>query len=493
MLQLPALPVLSILLYCPIFFSYTMQISATVPTPTAGFDASTPAVPIAGAGEPPNNQAAALNMDVTDALSPHSAALVADSVAQDAAAQQRIMLHMPVSIRSVSLVVLAVFAGIFVLHWAKAVFVPVMLALLFSYALSPMVNWLESRHVPRWLSAGLILAGIFIAIALATYSLRHEAAELIEEMPVAIQKFRQAIKTSSSGGGPSALESMQKAAEQLEQAAQESAVDTANPNVPAAPGNTTVNKTPGGTVVTTTTVNGSSSVVTTPPRGTVRVVVDSAPRFNIQSYLWTGTLGLATAVAQSMVVLFLTYFLMISGDAFRRKLLKLAGPSLSSKKITLQALNEITLQIQRYLQVQVLISALVGVLTWLALAALGLSNAAVWGIAAGVLNLIPYVGGLVTAVGSALVAFLQFGSINMAVAVGGVSVFIHTIVGNLLAPWLTSRTSQLNPVSVFIGLLAWGWLWGVWGLLLGIPILMMVKAVCDRVDELKPVGELLGG
>ena len=80
----------------------------------------------------------------------------------------------------------------------------------------------------------------------------------------------------------------------------------------------------------------------------------------------------------------------------------------------------------------------------------------------------------------------------MALAVAGASLFIHTIVGNLIVPLLTSKTSRMNPVAVFIGVLAWGWLWGVWGLLLGIPILMMVKAVCDRVDDLKPVGELLG-
>jgi predicted PurR-regulated permease PerM len=94
--------------------------------------------------------------------------------------------------------------------------------------------------------------------------------------------------------------------------------------------------------------------------------------------------------------------------------------------------------------------------------------------------------------GAALVAFLQFGSVNMALLVGGISLFINTIEGYLLVPWATSKASSMNAVAVFIGVLAWGWLWGVWGLLLGIPILMAIKAVCDRVDHLKPVGELLG-
>ena len=117
---------------------------------------------------------------------------------------------------------------------------------------------------------------------------------------------------------------------------------------------------------------------------------------------------------------------------------------------------------------------------------------AVWGVAAAILNLVPYAGALITAGASAMLGFLQFGSLNMALAVGGASLAIHLLVGNLLTPWLTSRTSRISPVAVFVGLLAWGWLWGLWGLLLGVPILMIVKSVCDRVEGFKPVGEFLG-
>ncbi|WP_411879156.1 AI-2E family transporter [Polaromonas sp. YR568] len=366
---------------------------------------------------------------------------------------QRVLLHMPVDIRNMSLVVLAGLAFLFVLHWAKAVFIPVMVGVLFSYALSPVVNWLETRRIPRALSAAVLLLAILGGIGTTAWSLSDEATQLVQALPAAAQKFREAMK-ARSGRSDSALETVQKAAAQIEQAAQDNSV----------PGTT---------------------------RGAMRVVVEPA-RFDIRHYLWSGTIGLIALIGQVTVVVFLTYFLMISGDTFRRKLLKLAGDSLSSKKITLQALNEITGQIQRYLQVQLLTSALVGVLTWLALLAIGLDNAAVWGVAAAVLNMVPYVGSLVTAAGSALVGFMQFGSLNMALVVGGASLVIHTLVGNLLTPWLTSRASRMNPVAVFVGLLAWGWLWGVWGLLLGIPILMIVKAICDRVDDLKPVGEFLG-
>ena len=367
-------------------------------------------------------------------------------------APEPFLLHMPVNVRNLSLVVLAIFGGLIMLQWAKAVFIPLMLGLIFSYALSPLVNWAEARNVPRWLGAAVLLIAIIGGISTAGYALSDEAVRLVNSLPAAAQKFRQTMQNQRKSD--STLDTVQKAATQLEQAAQESAGPINN-------------------------------------RGAMRVVVEPA-RFNVRDYLWTGTLGLAALAGQTVAVIFLTYFLMCSGDTFRRKLIKLAGPTLSVKKVTLQALDEITMQIQRYLQVQLLTSALVGVLTGVALAVVGLENAAVWGVAAAILNLVPYVGSIITAAASALLAFLQFGTLNMAFVVGGISFAIHTVIGNLLTPWLTSRASRMNPVAVFVGLLAWGWLWGVWGLLLGIPILMIVKSVCDRVDDLKPVGEFLG-
>ena len=388
-----------------------------------------------------------LQLDASAAQTPHQAMPVTPVLAD------LLALNAPVNIRSVSLAVIALFAGVYVLYWAKAVFIAFMVGLVLSYALSPLVNWLEARRIPRALGAGVLLLSLFGVVGTTAYALSDETAKLIESLPAAAQKFTRTIKARQSGQD-TALDTVQKAASQIEQAAQDA-------NSPAVRG------------------------------GALRVVVVPA-RFNITDYLWTGTLGLATLLGQVTVVVFLTYFLMVSGNTFRRKLIKLAGPSLSKKKVTLQALDEITVQIQRYLQVQLATSALVGVLTGAALWALGLENAAVWGIAAGVLNLVPYIGSVVTAVTSGGVAFLQFGSSNMALLVAGASLFIHTVVGNLITPWLTSRASRMNPVAVFVGLLAWGWLWGVWGLLLGLPILMIVKSVCDRVDDLKPVGEFLG-
>jgi predicted PurR-regulated permease PerM len=171
---------------------------------------------------------------------------------------------------------------------------------------------------------------------------------------------------------------------------------------------------------------------------------------------------------------------------------RIAGPTFARRRITVQALDEITQQVERYLLVQMFTSVLVGVVVGLSFWAIGIEHAVVWGLVAFVLDFIPYIGPMALAATSALVAFLQFGSLDMAVIVAGVVITIVTLSGQLLTPWLNSRASRMNAVAVFVGVLAFGWLWGIWGLLLGVPVLTTVKAICDRVDDWNPIGELLG-
>ena len=352
------------------------------------------------------------------------------------------------------LLVLASLAVIYTLHWASAVFIPLLVGVLFSYALSPIVDRLQLRRIPRTLSAAVLVGGIVLGLAGGAYTLSDEASKLIELLPQAAQKLNQ-IAHRSRNGGDNTLETVQKAAAKLEQAAADST---------------------------------QSTVLS---RGVQRVLVEK-PRFDIKDYVWSSTLGLLQSLGQAGMVALITFFLIASGDSFRRKVVHLAGPTLHAKRVTLQALNQIHDQIQRYLLVQLFTSVVVGMGTWLCFMALGLENAAVWGVAAGLLDLVPYVGSVLVAGGSALVAFLQFGTLEMALLVSGTSLVIHALESMLLTPWLTSRTSQMNPVAIFVGVLAWGWLWGIWGLLLGVPILVVIKAVCDRTEGLAFVGELLG-
>lgn len=357
-----------------------------------------------------------------------------------------------VDMRNAALAVLAVLACVFALRWAAQVFIPLMMSLLLTYALSPVVERLARWHVSRWIGAALVLLALLGAIGFTGYRLAGSAGALLDALPVAAQKLRLHIQASNRPGDVSALSTVQKAAAHLEQAAEGAAE---------------------------------------PPRRGVQRVTIERPRFNVRDYLWTGTMGLVSMALQLTLVTFMTYFALASGTMFRRKLVRISGASFSKKKITVQVLDDIVGHVERYLLVQILTSAVVGLATGLVFWAFGLENAAVWGIVAGVTNLIPYLGSLLVMVGAGLLALLQFDSYHMALLIAGSSLAIHTLVGQLLVPWLTSRTSRMNPVAVFVGVIFWGWLWGVPGLLLGIPIMMVIKAICDHVEDLQPVGELL--
>ena len=361
-----------------------------------------------------------------------------------------------VNLRSMSLVVLAALASVYVLHWAAAVFVPLLLGLMFSYALTPAVNRMVRWHIPRLAASSLLVVGILAGIGTMGYRLSDDATAMIEGIPEVAQKLRRSMEGHRSDGAAATLNKVQQAAAELERTAEASATPAARTS-----------------------------------RGVTKVQIER-PRFDVKDYLWPGALGLAAGVGQATVVVFITFFLLVSGDTFRRKMVKIAGPTFGQKKITLQALDEIDAQVQRYLGVLVITSAVVGVITWLAFLWIGVERAAVWGVASFVLNFIPYLGSIAVTGLSAVIGFVQFGSVEMGLLVGGASLLIHTVVGYILTPWLTSRASRMNPVAVFVGVLAWGWLWGVWGLFLGVPILMAIKAVCDRVEDLNAVGELLG-
>ena len=362
--------------------------------------------------------------------------------------------HLPLDLRSASLMLIALMAGLYMLRWAGAVIIPVLLAVMVSYALSPLLERLQRAGMARTAAAAALLLAVTGGVGSMVYSLSDDATAMIESLPQAAQKLRSALR-APRGESEGPIAKVQRAAEKIEQAAEVSTVSAPQP-----------------------------------VKGVTRVQVEP-PKFSVRSYLWSGTLGLAGLLGQAVVVLFLAFFLLASGDGFRRKLVKIVGPRLSRKKITVQMLDEIDAQIRRYLLVQIGTSVLVGLVTWVVLSSFGLERAAVWGVVAAVLNLVPYVGALVTAGALALVAFLQFGTPGMALGVGAASMAINTLEGNLLTPWLTGRASRLNPVLIFVGVLAFGWLWGLWGLLLGAPLLMAAKVVCDHVENLKPVGELM--
>jgi predicted PurR-regulated permease PerM len=356
-------------------------------------------------------------------------------------------------VHSAALTILAAIGAVLVLQYAQAMIIPIVLGVLISYALDPMVTALTRLRLPRPLAAAIVIVTISGAAGGLLYSLRVQANEIVQQLPDAARRLRRIVEDGKPQS-PTAIEQVQKAATELEKA--------------------------------------TTPAPTPPPRsGVQRVQVESAP-ININQYVMYGSLGLVAAIGQLVLILFLVYFLLASGDLYRRKLVKIAGPSLTEKKVTLEILREIDLQIERFLTVQLFTSTVVAIVTWLAFKALGLQQAAVWGVMAGVFNSIPYFGPVLVSGTTAVIAFLQFGTIQMALVVSAVAMLITSIEGFFLTPMLMSRAARMNAVAVFVGLLFWGWVWNVWGMLLAVPMLMVIKTVCDHVEDLKGLGELLG-
>jgi predicted PurR-regulated permease PerM len=356
--------------------------------------------------------------------------------------------------RSLALFVIAAAAAMAILYWAQAVFIPIILSILISYALEPLVRSLTRIRLPRVVASALAVAALAGTIGYAAYSLSDDASNIVAAVPEAATKLRQALRREQRNGD-SAIQQMQRAADELQRTADEA----------AGPG--------------------------TAPRGVQRVQIEE-PAIDIRQYVMWGSAGVVTFAGEAVLIVFFVFFLLASGDLFKRKLVRIAGPSLARRKVTVQILDEINNQIERFLMVLVIASVVVGVASWIAFRTVGLEQALFWGLAAGVFNSIPYFGPIIVSLGTAIVAFLQFGTLSMAATVAAVALAITSLEGWLLMPVLARRVVRTNEIAVFISLIFWSFVWGVWGTLLAVPMLVAVKAFCDHVDDLKPIGELLG-
>ncbi len=384
---------------------------------------------------------------------------------------------MPVDVRSVSLAILALIAGLWAMQWAKEVLIPILLGVMLSYALTPIVTRLHRHGVPRAVAAGVLILGIAVALAWGTWSLTDQANALVDTLPRVTQKVRDL--TQREPGTVGTIDKVQKAAQDLEAATVAAPASDASSTGAAS-----------GPVFADKGKKGRTALPLAPPK--IATAPAEHSKIDVRAYVLSGTMSAFALLGQLSVVFLIALFLLASGNSFRRKMVKLAGPTFTQKKVTVETLDEIAEQIQRYLVVQLAVSVLVGITTGLAFLAIGMEQAAMWAVVAGLTNLIPYLGAIIVGVGSAVTGLVQFGTVGMALLVGASSFAIHTLIGNLLTPWLMGRASRMSPVAVFVAVLLFGWLWGVWGLFLGVPVLMVVKSICDRVEELHAVGELLG-
>lgn len=360
----------------------------------------------------------------------------------------------PLDVRNLALSVIAVLAVVVMLRYMEAVLIPIVLAVLISYALWPIVTGLLRIGIPRSIGAGVAVLIFIGTLGFTVWAFSDEAMGIIREIPTATRTLRQRVEAQQRKAkrSESALQQVQEAAKEIDKAA----------------------------------ADASQPAVTTPNTTRVEVV---QPAFRASDYLGGSILGF---LGQFFLIMFLVYFLLVTGDLYKRKLVKIAGPTLTKKKITVQILDDINRQIESFIKVQVFTSAVVGSATALALWAFGVHHYIIWGILAGVFNSIPYVGPILVSGALAAVAFLQFDDITRTVYVAGTAMAITSLEGFLLTPALMGRAAQMNPAAIFIGLLFWSWVWGFWGTILAVPMLMMIKSICDHVEDLQGVGELLG-
>jgi predicted PurR-regulated permease PerM len=185
------------------------------------------------------------------------------------------------------------------------------------------------------------------------------------------------------------------------------------------------------------------------------------------------------------------FFLLLSGDTFKRKLVKLTGPSLHQKKITVHILDEINTSIQNYMFMLLVTNVMLALCMWLMLHLIGVENAGAWAVAAGLLHIMPYFGSLIATAVIGLAAFLQFESLQMLLLVAGLTIGIASLIGTVVTTWMTGRIAKMNSVAVFVSLLFGAWLWGVWGMLLGVPMIVILKVIAERLEGLEFVAELL--
>lgn len=355
--------------------------------------------------------------------------------------------------RNRPLVVIATIAVIFLLYFGAPFFIPLFVGLLIAFALSPVVDVLTRLVRFRVLAAAIVVLTVLGSLGSAAWVWSDDVVTIWEKVPVAAKSISKSLqKFAQKPAGPMA--EMKKAAADLENVAQ-----------------------------------GGQPAPARVPAVAAAAAPSTLPMWQL---LWTGGKGVAIALSQVVVVTFLVFFMLASGNLFKRKIVVLSGERLTQRKVTVEMLDEIDNQIRRYLLVLVVSNLLVGTGTWLVFHYAGLEYAGLWGFVAAVLHTIPYFGSALVAVGSLVVAFVQFGDWGQAFLVAGSSVIVATLVGNIFSTWLASRQTKMNATATFIGLLFFGWIWGFWGLLLGIPILAIVKTICDHHEEWKPVSELLG-
>src|SRR5688572_13399949 len=318
-------------------------------------------------------------------------------------------------IRHVALLLLAFLAVLYTLHIAQGFILPIVLAILLNLLLSPLVLLLRKYlRIPEALGAGIVILVFLGVVVFGAYRLAPAASAWIARAPESMATLQRKIQPLRQP-----VEKVSQAAEQVEQATD---LDKKTPQVE---------------------IKGPS----------------------LTQQVFGGT---TAALSSALVIIFLTYFLLASGDLFLHKLVAVL-PQLKDKKTAVRIVRETQTQVSLYLVVTTMINTGVGIATGVALALVGMPNPVLWGVVAGVLNFVPYIGGLVNTIILTLAAFLTFEDTSRALLVPIVFTAINILEGNLITPMIMGRRMRLNTVAVFIGLIFCRYLWCIQGAILAVP------------------------
>jgi predicted PurR-regulated permease PerM len=345
----------------------------------------------------------------------------------------------PLDIRSIALSGIFLLLFLFAVSYSRDLLLPILLAFFLNFLFAPLVRRFSRWHVPEALGAALVFVAVLGTLSFGIYKLSGPAADWIAKAPQSVPQIRTKLR--------SLLRPMEEAAQasaQVEELAQVGEDNTAQQVEIQQPGL--------GQMVFTET----------------------------QEFL-----------AGAAIMFVLLYFLLAAGDLFLRKLVTIL-PRLEDKKRAVEIVRQIEDDLSAYLLTITLVNTGLGVVIGGAMFLLGMPNPVLWGVMAGVLNFIPYVGSLLGMAAVSVVALLTFAAPGSIFLVPLVYFLLTTGEAYFVTPIILSRRLTLNPVAIFLWLVLWGWLWGIPGVLISVPLLAMLKIMCDRIEPLMPFGEFLG-
>ena len=348
------------------------------------------------------------------------------------------LLRGPFDIRSLALTGVFVLALFYTIYFMRAVLLPLVLALLLSYLLRPIVRGLVRAHISPLIGAALILLGLIGTIGCGVYSLATPAAAWIASAPSSLERVQWKLMPLKKP-----IQNVAKASGEIEKL-------TAPDNAPA--------------------------------KTTVEV-----KQHPINDILFVQTPEL---VVGTVTMLILLYFLLVYDGVFLMKLIRLM-PTLSDKKRAVSIAHDIESHVSRYLLTITVINICLGTAVGTTVGLLGLHNPIMWGVMVAVLNFIPYLGALTGIICMTLGAVLSFDSFSYALIFPAAYLILASLEGNFITPMVMGKSLTLNPVIVLLSLIFWGWMWGIAGIILAVPILAAFKIFCAHIEPMEPLAEFL--